>query len=51
VRTLDAYAKVSEIHPRCIGGKVLYHCSDLEWFPRENHGSPFISSTAEDDEG
>lgn len=41
VRTLDQYAKVSEIHPRFIGGKVLYHRSELERFAKGNRSSPF----------
>lgn len=41
VRTLDAFAKVNEIHPRYIGGKVLYHRAEIERFARANHSSPF----------
>jgi hypothetical protein len=44
VRTLDEYAKLGEIHPRFIGGKVLYHRSELERFARANHASPFTST-------
>jgi len=46
VRTLDAYAKVGEIHPRFVGGKVLYQRSELERFARANHCSPFTSTTS-----
>ena len=43
VRTLDQYAKIGEIHPRFVGGKVLYHRSELERFAKSNHASPFKS--------
>lgn len=46
VRTLDEFAKVGDIHPRYVGGKVLYHRSELERFAKTNHGSPFRQSTA-----
>lgn len=43
VRTLDQYTKVGEIQPRFVGGKVLYHRSELERFAKANHASPFMS--------
>jgi hypothetical protein len=46
VRTLDEYAKVGAIQPRYVGGKVLYHRSELERFAKSNHGSPFKSEAS-----
>ena len=45
-RTLDEYKKLGEIHPRFIGGKVLYHRSELERFAKSNHASPFKSQAS-----
>ena len=47
VRTLDQYAKVGEIHPRFVGGKVLYHRSELERFASLLHASfrPHLAMT------
>ena len=45
-RMLDEYAKVGEIHPRFVGGKVLYHRSELERFAKTNHASPFMSGAS-----
>ena len=47
VRTLDEYAKAAEIHPRFVGGKVLYSRSELERFAKANHASPFTSKASE----
>jgi hypothetical protein len=46
VRTLAEYTKVGEIHPRFLGGKVLYHRSELAWFAKANHASPFKSEAS-----
>jgi hypothetical protein len=46
VRMLDEYAKIGEIHPRFVGGKVLYHRSELERFAKSNHASPFKSEAS-----
>jgi hypothetical protein len=46
VRTLDEYAKVGEIHPRFVGGKVMYHRSELERFAKANHSSPFTATAS-----
>lgn len=46
VRTLDQYAKIGEIQPRYVGGKVLYHRSELERFAKGNHASPFTNEAS-----
>jgi hypothetical protein len=46
VRMLDEYKATGEIHPRFIGGRALYHHSELERFAKANHASPFTSATS-----